>query len=168
MSQLTFYLKYVLQKIIVPILVFFGQIVKDLGSNVVDKINYFIKALSVIWKFVFTGSTGDLMVQPSLLSLIVYLFFSGGLNQLDPIIDPGDYDVSIVGFDGNSPSNKLISLWSEYQMISPEKALEEILGCKINPLFLAKGIKEIRVNYLKELYKDSGAILNIVRTSITN
>ena len=128
----------------------------------------FSNNVKILWKFIVTGDVGDLAVQPSLIAVLVYLFFSSR-NEVPQIYDPGDYSITLVGWVGKDlgkvASDKLISLIAEYQMISNDEALQ-ILNVDNLKFNLAYGVKEGRANYLKSEFESAGGILEIVRVGI--
>ena len=139
---------------------FFDKLWNDIKNTFVS----FGDNIKILWKFIVTGSAGDLMVKPSLISLIVYLFFSQE-SKVNQINDPGDYKVTVVGWKGDKPSDTLVQMVADYQMISIEQATE-ILESDNLRFELANGVKEMRMNELKKQFEDAGAILEIIRIRI--
>ncbi len=153
-------LKKIVLGIIAAIVFFGGMIYDDIKRTYT---NFSINC-KLLWEYIVTGSTGDLMVKPSLISVIIYLLFSSR-NPVDPIKDPGDYKITIIGYVGVVPTEALIQLIADYQMIDLNEARKII---EVNNLRfeLANGVKETRVAELKKQFEDAGAILEIIRTGI--
>ena len=147
--------------LVVAIISFFSD---KLWNNIKNMFLSFSDNIKILWKFIVTGSVGDLAVQPSLISVLIYLFFSSE-NKVDPIKDPGDYKVTIIGYAGDKPTEQLIQLIADYQMIDFNEARKII---EVNNLRfeLANGVKETRVAELKKQFEDAGAILEIIRIGI--
>ena len=153
-------LKKIVLLIVSAIVFFGGTIFNDIKRTYTN----FSTNVKLLWKYIVTGSTGDLMVEPSLISVIIYIFFSSN-NNVDPIKDPGDYSVTLIGWNGSMPSDTLVNLVSEYQMISVEESLKILLVDNLK-FSLAYGVKETRVAELKKQFEDAGAILEIIRIGI--
>jgi hypothetical protein len=145
---------------IIAIIVFFLNVV---WNDIKRIYGNFSNNIKILWKFIVTGSVGDLAVQPSLIAIIVYIFSTH--NDVAQVYDPGDYNVTLVGWSGTKPSDGLISLISEYQMISIDEA-RKILNVDNLRFVLALGIKETRVNELKNMFSAVDGILEIIRVSV--
>jgi len=153
-------LKKIVIGIVATIIFFGGALFNDLKRTYTN----FSTNVKLLWKYIVTGNTGDLMVKPSLISVIIYIFFSSK-NSVDPIKDPGDYSVALIGWKGSMPSNGLIELVADYQQISNVEA-QKILLLDNMRIDLAYGIKETRVAELKKQFEDADAILEIIRIGI--
>lgn len=146
--------------IVATIIFFVATIFNDIKRTYTN----FSTNCKLFWKYVVTGSTGDLMVKPSLISVIIYIFFSSN-NSVDPIKDPGDYSVTLIGWKGEHPSIKLVDVIADYQQIDIVEA-ERILLVNNLRIELAYGIKEMRVNELKDIFTSVDGILEIIKVGI--